>query len=189
MSRRKIAVLGAGPMGLVAAYHLLKNGHSVTVLEASDRPGGMAAHFDFDGLSIERYYHFVCKADQPLFDLLQELGLADAMRWRPTKMGYFYQGVLYPWGDPTSLLRFPHLVLISKIRYGLLTFISTRRTHWDDLDRLTAVEWIKKNCGEKGWRVLWEKLFTLKFFEYADNISAAAPKPSIQPLATIASPP
>ena len=69
-----VAVIGAGAMGLATAYFLLKAGHEVTVFEADGQPGGMAAHFDFDGLSIEQFYHFVCKADQPLFDLMDELG-------------------------------------------------------------------------------------------------------------------
>ncbi|MBS0600172.1 MAG: FAD-dependent oxidoreductase, partial [Proteobacteria bacterium] len=84
-----VIVLGAGAMGLAAAHHLLKAGHTVELFEADRVAGGMAAHFDFGGLSIERFYHFVCKADAPTFALLEELGLAQAMRWRPTKMGYF----------------------------------------------------------------------------------------------------
>ncbi|MEP6433705.1 MAG: FAD-dependent oxidoreductase, partial [Lentilitoribacter sp.] len=67
----KIAILGAGAMGLAAAHHALKLGHEVTVFEADKVPGGMAAHFDFGGLSIERYYHFVCKTDKPTFDLME----------------------------------------------------------------------------------------------------------------------
>jgi protoporphyrinogen oxidase len=70
-----VAVIGAGAMGLAAAYHALKAGHDVVLYEGDSVPGGMAAHFDFGGLSIERFYHFVCKADQPLFDLMVELGI------------------------------------------------------------------------------------------------------------------
>ena len=40
------------------------------------------------------------------------------MRWVPTWMGYYVDGKLYPWGDPVSLLTFPKLSLIEKIRYG-----------------------------------------------------------------------
>ena len=65
----RVVVIGAGAMGLAAAYHALKLGHEVTVLEAAPEPGGMAAHFNLAGLSIERYYHFVCRADQATFDL------------------------------------------------------------------------------------------------------------------------
>ena len=84
----RVAIIGAGAMGLAAAYHAQKAGHQVTVLESDRIPGGMAAHFDFGGLSIERFYHFVCKADQPTFDLMSELGISDKMRWVGTSMGY-----------------------------------------------------------------------------------------------------
>ena len=38
---RKVAVVGGGPAGLTAAYHLRKRGYAPTVFEASDRLGGM----------------------------------------------------------------------------------------------------------------------------------------------------
>src|SRR6185312_14806246 len=82
----RVVVIGSGAMGLAAAYHALKRGHDVVVLEAAPEAGGMAAHFDLGGLSIERFYHFVCKADQPTFDLLAELGITERMRWVPTSM-------------------------------------------------------------------------------------------------------
>jgi len=39
----RVAVVGSGPAGLVAAYHLRLLGHEVTVFEASDRLGGQLA--------------------------------------------------------------------------------------------------------------------------------------------------
>jgi glutamate synthase (NADPH/NADH) small chain len=38
---RKVAVVGSGPAGLAAAAQLNKAGHTVTVLERADRPGGL----------------------------------------------------------------------------------------------------------------------------------------------------
>jgi NADPH-dependent glutamate synthase beta subunit-like oxidoreductase len=38
---KKVMVLGAGPGGLAAAYHLARLGHAVTVFEASPKAGGM----------------------------------------------------------------------------------------------------------------------------------------------------
>jgi protoporphyrinogen oxidase len=171
--KKKVAIIGAGAMGLVAAYYAAKAGHAVTVYESDKQPGGMAAHFNFDGLSLERFYHFICKSDAPLFDLLDELGLTEKLRWRYTQMGYFYEGRLYPWGDPLSLLTFPHLNLISKFRYGLHAFLSTKRSDWSKLDGLRADDWIKQNIGAHAYDVLWRKLFDYKFFEYAHDISAA----------------
>jgi NADPH-dependent glutamate synthase beta subunit-like oxidoreductase len=40
-SRKRVAVVGAGPAGLTAAFYLAKAGHSVTVFEALSQPGGM----------------------------------------------------------------------------------------------------------------------------------------------------
>jgi NADPH-dependent glutamate synthase beta subunit-like oxidoreductase len=37
----KVAVIGAGPAGLTAAFYLRKKGHRVTVFEAREKPGGM----------------------------------------------------------------------------------------------------------------------------------------------------
>nr|WP_253201098.1 NAD(P)/FAD-dependent oxidoreductase [Sphingomonas quercus] len=169
----RVVVIGAGAMGLAAAYHAAKAGHHVEVVEAAPEPGGMAAHFDFDGLSIERFYHFVCKADLPTFALLEELGLGDKMRWRGTSMGHFSGGELHGWGNPVALLRYPGISLLSRLRYGLLAFISTRRERWDALEKQSAREWITRWGGREVYDKLWKPLFDLKFYEYADNVSAA----------------
>ena len=169
----RIVVIGAGAMGLAAAFHAVKRGHQVTLLEASSEPGGMAAHFDLGGISIERFYHFVCKADRPTFDLLSELGLADKMQWRRTSMGYFVDGRLHKWGDPVSLLAFPHLSLLQKLRYGAMMFHSSKRKNHAKLENLSAKDWISSWCGDAVYRKMWAPLFDLKFYHFTDNISAA----------------
>jgi len=40
-SGKRIAIVGSGPSGLAAAYVLNRRGHSVTVFEKADRPGGL----------------------------------------------------------------------------------------------------------------------------------------------------
>jgi protoporphyrinogen oxidase len=169
----RVIVIGAGAMGLAAGYYALKRGHQVTVLEAAPEPGGMAAHFDLGGLSIERYYHFICRPDRPTFELFGELGLDDRMRWVPTSMGYYFDGRLEPWGDPVSLLRFPGLSLVEKLRYGAMMFFAVRRRNVGELERMAAKDWITRWCGADVYERLWAPLFRLKFYQYADNISAA----------------
>jgi protoporphyrinogen oxidase len=169
----RVAIVGAGAMGLAAAYHAVKAGHTVTVFEADQVAGGMAAHFDFDGLSIERFYHFVCKADRPTFELMDELGLSDRIVWRSTSMGYYIDGQHYRWGDPFALAAFPKLDPISKIRYGAHMFLSTKRKDWSALEKVKAKDWLLKWIGARAYDLLWRRLFELKFFQYAGEISAA----------------
>ncbi|WP_449101560.1 NAD(P)/FAD-dependent oxidoreductase [Pseudomonas veronii] len=170
---QRIAVLGAGPMGLAVAYQLARDGHQPIVFEADDRVGGMTAAFDFSGLSIERYYHFHCISDHAFLTVLDELGLADRMRWVETKMGYWYQNRLQPWGNPVALLKFRGLSLVAKFRYGLHAFLCTKRNDWRPLDNVEAKGWIRRWVGAEAWEVLWRRLFDYKFYDYTDNLSAA----------------
>ena len=171
--RKKIAVLGAGPMGLAVAYQLSLEGYQPVLFEADDRVGGMTATFDFDGLEIERYYHFHCISDNSFLQMLEELGIADQMHWKETKMGYWFQGRLQPWGNPLALLKFRGLSFVAKIRYGLHAFLSTKRNDWRPLDNVEASGWIKRWVGAEAWEVLWRRLFEYKFYDYADGLSAA----------------
>lgn len=96
----RIAVLGAGPMGLAVAYQLVLDGYKPIIFEADDRIGGMAASFDLNGIEIERYYHFHCTSDTSFFQILSELNLLPKLKWVETKMGYWYLNRLQPWGTP-----------------------------------------------------------------------------------------
>ena len=90
---KRVAVLGAGPMGLAAAYELVNQGYRPVIFEADDRVGGMTAAFDFSGMKIERYYHFHCTSDSGFLQILGELGIAEKMHWTETKMAYWVPGV------------------------------------------------------------------------------------------------
>ena len=173
MKNKKIAVLGAGPMGLAVAYQLARDGYKPVIFEADDRVGGMTAAFDFSGLMIERYYHFHCISDHAFLKVLDELSLSHQMHWVETKMGYWFQGKLQPWGNPIALFRFKGLSLVAKFRYGLHAFLCTKRNDWKPLDNLEATNWIKRWVGAEAYEVLWRRLFDYKFYEYTDNLSAA----------------
>ena len=173
MTKERVAVLGAGPMGLAAAYQLTVNGYQPVIFESDDRIGGMTACFDFSGIKIERFYHFHCVSDGDFLTLIDELGITDQMQWTETKMGYWFLNKLQPWGNPIALLRFQGLTLTEKFRYGLMAFVATKRRDWKDLDQIEATSWIKKWVGENVYEVMWRKLFEYKFHHFTENLSAA----------------
>lgn len=169
---KKTIVIGAGPMGLAAAYQAARDGHEVELVEAAPEPGGMAAHFDFGGLSIEKFYHFVCRADLATFEILKELGLSDKLKWVETSMGHYVDGDLQRWGDPIALFQLKGVSLITKLRYGAFVFLCSRRNDWSSLEHVPAKEWIRNWCGREGYEKLWSPLLDYKFYEYAGTISA-----------------
>lgn len=159
-------------MGLMAAVRLLDAGHQVDIYERDDRIGGMSATFDFDGLPIERYYHFICKTDDPLFALLERYGISDKLHWTDTKMGYFTMAI-FTSGDTIRIAWLPHLGPISKLRYALHVMYTKNIQDWSKLDKVNATSWIRKWIGDKAYDVMWKDAFGLKFFEYKDNLSAS----------------
>lgn len=173
MPSKRVAVLGAGPMGLAVAYQLARDGHKPILFEADDRVGGMTATFNFGGLNIERYYHFHCISDKDFLNILNELHLVDKMKWVETKMGFYYKSEVSPWGNPLALLKFKDLSLTAKFRYGLHAFLSTKRNDWKTLDDVEATSWIKRWVGVEAYNVLWKKLFDYKFYHFTENLSAA----------------
>lgn len=169
----KVGIIGAGAMGLAAAHYAIKEGHDVHIFEVDSIPGGMAAHFDFSGLSIERFYHFICKSDEDTFQILKELHIENSIRWRDTKMGYFINGNHYEWGNPIALLKFPLMNFYEKLRYGLFVFSLTKRKNFNKIENLTAEEWLHKSLGKNLYKLLWKRLFELKFYEHTSEISAS----------------
>lgn len=172
-SSKKVAVIGAGPMGLATAYELGKNGFYVDLFEKSEQLGGMTASFDFSGINIERFYHFHCTSDKDFFDLLDELNLKDKLVWKETKMCFWFNKRLQYWGNPLTLLKFRGISLVAKFRYGLHAFLSVKRSRAGTLDKKNAKDWIKLWVGQEAWDKLWKNLFLLKFYQYSDNLSAA----------------
>jgi protoporphyrinogen oxidase len=62
---------------------------------------------------------------------------------------------------------------LQKLRYALLIFVSARRNRWNSLEHRNAREWITSWSGKTVYDRMWRKLFEQKFYEHADNVSAA----------------
>ena len=67
----EIAIIGAGPAGLMAAWQAAKKGHQVTVYERSSFTGGMSASFELAGQNVDFGSHRLHPATPP--HLLEEI--------------------------------------------------------------------------------------------------------------------
>lgn len=172
MSKR-VAVVGGGISGLSAAYFALQKGFSVNLYESTDRLGGLAASFDFNGLTIEKFYHFICGGDYKLIELSRRLGIGDKIKFQPTTTAYYYNGRYYSFSTPFDLLRFSPISLTSRFKFGLNIIYSKYTKEWEKLDKISGKEWLCRRIGEKAYNVVWHPLLKIKFGNYYDRISAA----------------
>ncbi len=171
--KKKITVVGAGLTGLVAGYKLSQKGYWVTVVEKNNEIGGLMGGFRLENTSIEKTYHHIFKTDKYFIDLIKELGLAEKLHWYPEKTALYYENKMYPFLGPIDLLRFRPLDFISKIRLGLVKIWLEKDNNWEKYKTISAVEWMKKYCGDKGFKVIWEPLLKGKFHRFYDKVSMA----------------
>jgi protoporphyrinogen oxidase len=169
----KVAVIGAGVAGLVAAHRLTAAGHEVDVYERWPGLGGMAATLDVGGGHLlERYYHHLFTTDRHIAALYDELGMPDELEWRPSSVAMFAHGRQWPFTTPGDLLRFGPLPPISRVRMGaavlaLQRFANDRAPY----ERMTARAWIEKWMGAAAYREVWGPMLRGKFGSRADEIA------------------
>ena len=72
--KTEILIIGSGPAGLMSAYEAASKGHDVAVIERLDRPGGMAASFDINGMRVDYGSHRLHPAtSKPLLKILKDV--------------------------------------------------------------------------------------------------------------------
>ncbi|MEY4545494.1 MAG: hypothetical protein RL685_1689 [Pseudomonadota bacterium] len=172
-SARRVVVIGGGLAGLAASYDLVRAGAHVTLLEAAPDFGGLASSFRLEGYPVERFYHFICRADRHLQDLLGELGLTRELAWHQTKTAFYHEGKAYPFGSPLDLLNFSAIPWSQRVRFGLHVLRSRYRQQWRWLDQVPAKPWLIESIGERAYEVIWHPLLKVKFGDYHDKVSAA----------------
>lgn len=159
----RIGIIGGGISGLTAAYWLAKNGHRVTVFEASNEVGGLAASMCVQGIWVDKFYHCILPSDTALLDLVTELGLGENIYWQETEMGFLYRGCLYPLTSPKDLLRFSPLSFVDRIRLGLTGMYGRYLRDWRSLENISARDWLVRFCGERAFNTVWKPLLVFKF--------------------------
>src|SRR5580693_10160934 len=76
----KVAVVGGGLAGMVAAWKLLESGCNVTIFEASGRWGGKAGATESGGEFEEHGYHIFPAWYRNIWQIVDELGLRESFR-------------------------------------------------------------------------------------------------------------
>ena len=167
----RVAIVGGGFTGLTAAYRLSRMGVHVTVLEASDRLGGLAAGFELAGHRIEQAYHFLYTTDEYIRGLVDELGLDDKLTFHKSSVSTYYGDTLYPMETPLDLIRFKPISLIARIRAGVTVLWLQKVKDWRSLSGITALSWLRKYAGREVTDVIWEPLLRGKFDRYYDKVT------------------
>ncbi|MBI3136179.1 MAG: FAD-dependent oxidoreductase [Bacteroidetes bacterium] len=97
MSTKKIAVIGAGPAGITAAYELAKAGYTVDVYEASDAVGGLSKTIDLWNQKVDLGPHRFFSNDSKVNNVwLEVVGKDYKMVDRLTRIYYKKKFYYYP---------------------------------------------------------------------------------------------
>lgn len=163
----KIAVIGAGFAGLSAAYDLAGAGHEVTVLDANDRPGGLAAGFQDPSWDwpLEHFYHHIFLSDEAILGLAEEIGFRERiMALRPVSAS-FIEGEAMALDGVLPILRFGAIPFPDRVRMGAVGAWLKLTGNWRALETVTAHDWLLRWMGPRAYAVVWEPLLIGKFGE------------------------
>ena len=173
LSGKNIAIVGGGFTGLTAAYKMSQLGARVTIFEAGNVLGGLAAGCTILDTPVEKAYHFLYKTDKHMIRLLEELGLRDKLTYYKSSVSTYYGSQLYPMMNPMDLIRFLPLKFHNRIRAGLVVLYLQNAKNWRKLAKISAMEWLTKFAGKQVTDVIWEPLLKGKFDVYFDKVTMA----------------
>ena len=172
----KIAIIGAGYSGMVAAYDLKKAGHDITVFESAAYVGGLASgfkepHWDW---SVEKFYHHWFQSDSEMLGLIRELGLEDKVRFPRPLTVMLYKNKWYPFDSISKALLFPGLGFgLNKIRFGFVGLFLRLTNNWRALEKVTADQWMLKYAGRKVYEQMCKPLLIGKFGPFYKDVNMA----------------
>lgn len=171
----KIAIIGAGAVGLTAAYLLAKEDNEVYLFEKENEIGGLAGYFKDKNWSwsLEKYYHHFFSSDKEVFEIAKELGIENKLFFKIPKTSVFVDGQIYPFDNPKSILLFPKLNLIDKVRTGMTSVFLKLNPFWKPLEKITAEKFIKTTMGKNSFNIIWKPLLISKFGEDYKKIPAS----------------
>jgi protoporphyrinogen oxidase len=168
----RIGVVGAGILGSAITMRLAQAGVDVTLLERSDRPGGLAGTMDFGGSRVDRFYHVIVPSDQQMIGLIDELGLSHALSFSPVGAGFYIDGTMYPFNGIGDFLRFPALTPAARARLAWFVVQCQLRKRHDQLDGVPLEPWLRRHCGDEVTDRIWRPLLDSRFDGAHDELPA-----------------
>lgn len=126
----------------------------------------------FDPGYTDDIYHHLFTGDNYLLQLLEDLDLKSRLHWETAANALMYENRFYPFSTPLDLLSFKPIPFSQRLRTGISVLKASRLKNWQTLENKLASDWIKKNCGEKAWQILWRPLLHSKFGTDAADISS-----------------
>ncbi len=172
----KIGIIGGGYTGLGVGYYLkdLTN-HEVTIIEHNNFVGGLASGIKVKEWEwpVDKVIHHFFTSDSYALGIAKEIGMGDKLIIKDTKSSCYYNGKIAELDSPFSLLKFPFISFINRLRTGLVMFWIRLDKNYLKYEKITSFNFIKKYMGKNSFEVIWKPLFNGKFGKYAEQINAA----------------
>ncbi len=167
----KVAVIGAGPAGLTAAYKLAKAGAEIDVFESSSDVGGMSRSFELWGQIVDLGPHRFFSSDARVNRLWLEIAEQDyRMVDRLTRIYYGKRFFHYPL-QPLNALR--NLGLFEAVR---CTLSNLREKISPTKDEQTFESWVTRRFGRRLYEIFFktysEKLWGIPCCELDADFAA-----------------
>ncbi|CAN5650427.1 NAD(P)/FAD-dependent oxidoreductase [soil metagenome] len=163
-----VAIIGAGPAGLTAAYQLTKQGYKVTVIEKDPvYVGGISRTVEHDGFRFDIGGHRFFSKSREVVDLWNEI-LPDDFIERPRMSRIYYEGKFYSY----PLRAFEALLNLGIWRSTLCMASYARWKLFPHKEVKSFEQWVVNQFGHKLYSIFF-KTYTEKVWGMpCDEMSA-----------------
>lgn len=156
--KKKIAIIGAGPAGLTAAYLLAKDGQDVTVFEKDPQyVGGISRTESYKGYHFDIGGHRFFSKSKEVEDFWTEI-LGDEMLERPRSSRIYYNHKFFSY----PLVAFEALNKLGIIESGLCVLSYLKAKAFPIKDPANFEDWVTNQFGKR--------LFNIFFKTYTEKV-------------------